>query len=240
MIQILKSMGATTAMDNSDSHVHNPRIMGHYDLMNREADIVICNGPTLLKLIAERTGKTPYLVKDPITFPEYPPRFNLDNPKLLWYGHSTNIKPLVGIAKDLTNLTVITNQEVDVPNASFISWGQGVVEAEIFNHDIVVIPLGGDETKMYKNTNRVVDALHAGRFVVTDSVDVYGELEPFIFIGGISEGIEWAKRNKDKAYEMVRLGQNYVKEIYGDARIADQWEFSLFGVDRMEKRSVGE
>ena len=48
-----------------------------------------------------------------------------------------------------------------------------------------------------------------------------------MFIGDINEGIEFYKKNKDKAKAMVEAGQKYVIEKYNHKEIFNQWKNAL-------------
>jgi hypothetical protein len=215
--------------DICDDHFDTDVFSDHYTCMSQQADIVTANSPNLIMRTLEKTGRTAMYIKDPITFPERFPVLPKENPSVVWYGSHTNFKPMGEIIHKIKEpVTVICNAPLKgADHVNFIPWGLGVVEEEIKNHDIVVIPLGNLPEKQNKNTNRAVDALMAGKFVVTDSEKVYGELKNFIFIGDILDGIFWCKHNRIAAYDMVRAGQEYVKKNYSDLVVGDQWEDAI-------------
>lgn len=224
------------AFDISDDHF-DKKDGEHYKEMIEAADIITCNGPSLIERCRPYSnGKTINYVKDPIMFNEGSPKnLNLTHPKLVWYGHITNFTTMDAISDTLKDpLTVITNKPVD-GNFKFIQWNVGVVEHIIGDFDIVLIPLKADPAKYTKNTNRAVDALMAGRFVVTDSEEVYGSLKDFIYIGDIKEGIQWAKDNPKEAMNKVLNGQDCVKHTYNDTVVGDQWELALTGTISRKK-----
>lgn len=239
MLGILKFYGKKTVFDFSDSHLDNPKLKDHYVTMAQQADVVTCNGPTLQKKIKDATAVEALLVKDPITFPEYPVRLNLDNPKLLWFGHSSNLGPLVNILPELKEyqITIITNQPLIIgnshPNVRALQWEIGLVETEIQSHDIVILPMKEDPNKQYKNTNRAVDTLMAGKLVVTDSEQIYGELKNFIVIADtIKKGLDRVvsiEHSTDYYNQMVLAGQDYVRHTYSDIVVGDMWEQALVG-----------
>lgn len=236
MAAILKGH-SKVAFDISDDHF-DKEAGEHYKTMISTADIITCNGRALIdRCKPYANGKPIHCVKDPITFPYFNAGLiNLLEPKLLWFGHASNFGTMIPLLEKFKDpLTVITNKEVTGP-FKFEQWEVGKVESQILNYDIVVLPLKEDASKHTKNNNRAVDAIHSGRFVVTDSPEVYGSLKEFIFIGDISEGIEWAKANPDKAVKKIRAGQEFVQDMYSDIRIGDQWEYSLTGYNRASDR----
>lgn len=227
MIDMLKVFNKKTIFDICDCHFSKPKIGDYYRTMSKLATVVTGNSYNLNKKIEEETGVTPEFVKDPITFPEYPFKEwdKAEKPNLLWYGHITNFEPMVELDKAIPSdykLTAITNKDLG-GTYNFIPWEVGVVEEAIQYYDIVLLPLGVNEDKQYKNTNRAVDALMAGKFVITDSEKVYGELKDFIYIGDILEGISWFENNYEKAKEKILNGQKYVKEHYSSVVIQQQW-----------------
>lgn len=218
--------------DICDDHFDG-NLRDYYIEACKRADLVTVNSKNLQEKVEKITGARTALVKDPITFPYYKALSSekrIQNPKILWFGHVSNIGPLEAIAQATEDqMTIITNLGItsEKDNVTTMIWEPDLVERVIEDHDFVIIPLA--ENKQNKNTNRAVDALVAGRFVIADSERVYGELKDFIYIGDILEGIEWAKNNPDKVKKMIKLGQEYVMEAYGDSVVQSQWEEALKG-----------
>lgn len=230
MVDMCKRFGVKTVFDISDDHFTKDHKQYYID-MCKAVDLITVNSVNLQEAVKAHVGRDSVLVKDPITFPRYNGKLNLKEPKLLWYGHASNLQGLQNVAPGITDpLHVITNipVDVDMENITTQLWEPGLVEDVIPQYDVVLLPLSPD--KQNKNTNRAVDALHAGRFVIADSKRVYGELEQFIYIGDIVEGIEWVKNNPEEAQAMVRNGQDYVTEKYSDLVVKNQWEEALKGV----------
>ena len=102
-----------------------------------------------------------------------------------------------------------------------------MVESHIVNADIVLIPTADHPWTKCKSPNRAVDAIHAGKFVITDNADIYGDLQEFIAIvekpEDIPEVIKWWQENPGEVAEKVTAGQKYIQETYGDAVILDAW-----------------
>lgn len=230
MMDLIKGYSARM-FDICDDHFDSDKLSDHYVCMSQLADHVTANSPNLIQKVSERTGaETIGYIKDPITFPFRKPVVRKGKePSLLWFGSHTNFQPMGDICNSIKEpLTVICNAGVKgADNLKHIPWGLGVVEEEIQNHDIVLIPLGNQKNKQNKNTNRAVDAIAAGKFVVTDSERVYGELSKFIFIGPIQDGIFWYKHNAEMAKEMIEAGQEYIKKHYSDEVIAEQWKNNI-------------
>lgn len=241
MASLLKGK-SKIVFDISDDHFDKAH-GEHYKTMINIADMVTVNGKPLMEKTKQfiPAGGVMAYIKDPITFPYGDTRFlNLETPRLIWYGHITNFGTMGTLASTHTlgaPLTVVTNKEV-TGDFAYIPWEIGKVESIIHSYDIVLLPLAEDKTKHTKNTNRAVDALQAGKFVVTDSEEVYGELKDFIYIGDIADGIEWAKSNPKAAIAKTTAGQDYVRQAYNSEIIGNQWEDALTGEITLKQAKV--
>lgn len=227
-----KNAGSKVIFDICDNHF-NRDAKDTYHTMCDLADTVTCNTESMAKVIKEKTGKEAKLVKDPITFPRYDVEINMDSdPNILWFGHASNLSSLMAVASKIPyNITCITNidKKISEGNVKAVPWEIGLVEHIIQFFDIVIIPTS--EYRHYaqmKSSNRAVDALHAGRFVVTDNPRIYGEFSDFIWIGDIAEGIQWYVDNPTQAYHKTKEGQLYVGVNYNHEVIHEQWKKVLY------------
>jgi len=195
----------------------------YYRMMCSYAHVITCNTANMQQRIYEELGRLAQICSDPITFPYHEPSYS-ETPDIVWYGHATNVFSIVPFFDRVDRLTVITNVRLpfhDKVRTKF--WKPGLVEETIHKYDVVVIPRINTPEANKKSPNRAVDALHAGRFVIAESEEVYGELAGFIFLGTIEEGIEFYKNNPDKVLEMIKKGQEYVLDKYNHKEIAQQW-----------------
>lgn len=91
--------------------------------------------------------------------------------------------------------------------------------------DMVILPVVSDEESRCKGNNRPVDALQSGRFVLSNhGIPSYGNLKEHIWLGNLSEGLEWALQNKYKVADKITLGQMLIEHEYSPKAIANKWE----------------
>lgn len=194
----------------------------YYESMCSTAHTITCNTANMQKRIYEVTGRLAPICSDPITFPFHDHKYS-ENPDVVWYGHASNVFSILPYANKINNLTIITNNRLPHSEARTKFWKPDLVEDTISMYEIVVIPNISTPEAKNKSPNRAVDALHAGRFVIAEAEEVYGELLPFIFLGPIEEGIRFYKQNPEKVMDMIKKGQEYVIEKYNHKVICDQW-----------------
>jgi hypothetical protein len=94
---------------------------------------------------------------------------------------------------------------------------------------VVLLPqLVDDPKKRAKSNNRLVDSLHAGRFVIAHPLPSYEELKEYAWVGdSISEGLRWLLRHPDEALSRLRAGQEYVAKHHSLEALADFWAKAL-------------
>ena len=203
----------------------------YYEDMCELADVITCHSINMQSRIYEATGRLAQIAADPITFPFHPATDPATDPKVVWYGHSSNLFSVMPYAEKIRNLTIITNVMLPHSKATSKVWKPNLVENSIDLYDIVIIPKIHTPEAKNKSPNRAVDALHAGRFVIAESEEVYGELMGGAFIGPIEEGLTFYKNNPDKVKEMIERGQQYVLDNYNPRTVCDQWVRALNYVD---------
>jgi glycosyltransferase involved in cell wall biosynthesis len=240
-LKMMKENKYLSGIDICDDHFdreHGP----YYKLACSYADFITCNTEKMADRIKEVTGKNAYVIPDPVTFnwaqPNILDRVVSDdpNPKFLWYGHGTNIKPLIPWAEALeTTVTTITNTAVNHPNIDAIVWKPNLVEAIIDNFDIVLVPTTETPWAACKSPNRVTDALAAGKLVITDSEEIYSEFKDYIMIvdgiDSLKEVVKIWKNDPMMVSKMIEKGQEYVHRNYGYDKIVDTWLGMLTDMD---------
>jgi hypothetical protein len=202
----------------------------YYKRMVDLADHITCNSPQMKKRIHEVTNrplKDITVITDPVSFPLREPEHN-PRSELLWFGHASNLESLnswLPKIQDHGILTIITNTNVQgALNIRPIAWYPGVVEEKIKDFDIVLIPVTKTPWSKYKSPNRAVDAIQSGKFVITDSEDVYGDLKDFLYItDDPMEGIRFYNDNPEKVKEMILKGQEYIQKKHSIETVEDQW-----------------
>lgn len=209
--------------DICDDHFDRPHGI-HYLFMLDRADIVTCNTATMQERIYEVSGRLARIVPDPISFPEGQFEYSSD-PQYLWFGNAVNIMSVLPHVWAFPNLTIITNVELPNPPAHVKTylWRPGLVEKLMPKFDVVVLPRNNDPWALTKSPNRAVDAMYAGKFVITDFPEVYRDLGAFCFTGPLKEGILFYKNNEAAVTLMAKNAQEFVKRNYGDAVVLQAW-----------------
>lgn len=224
-------LGFYSVFDICDDHFE--REHGAYYLKMCElADAITCNSKNMQERIYKVTGKLARIIPDPITFlkttPEIKKRDSKIPPRLLWFGHSSNVMALYNWLPKLDyKITAVCDSPINHPKIDAIQWKPMVVEGQIENHDIVLIPTTQHPWTKCKSPNRAVDAIQAGKFVITDNKEIYGDLEDFVYIINspeeLQEAIKFWNDNPKKVQEMILKGQEYISKTYSDEVILDGW-----------------
>ena len=212
------------------------------DISKISSEIVV-KTKSASKIIQENLNLDPKIIPDCLRYKtlynkdffEYP--FNI-----AWFGNYTNHKTIVKGLNEISKfnykvkLQIITNkidiikirlnnynENIDI---SFVDWSFNLHEY-IQNSDIVIIPLFDNNKSRVKSSNRIVDALNMGRFVIINENYQFKEFKEFCYFGNIGEGLNWLKNNKEEAKKMIDSGQKYVLENYSLNKITDKWKVLL-------------
>lgn len=91
--------------------------------------------------------------------------------------------------------------------------------------DIVILPTADDKESKCKGNNRPIDAIQSGRFVITNpGIPSYEKISEFLWMGNISEGLQFALNNRSQVSSMITLGQQMIDKEYTPYMIAKKWE----------------
>lgn len=225
-LQAGKTKGYLTVFDICDDHF-DKESGEYYKAMCLHADAITCNTKNMKKRIKDMTGRDAIVIPDPITFDYAPPVIPEGNPKFLWYGHGSNVNTLLPWLDYVDNVTIISNVGVTHPVANCMEWKPRIVESAICDHDIVLVPTTQEEWAKCKSPNRVVDAIQAGKFVITDGKEIYKDLSDFIYTiktpEDLPEAISYWKNNPELVKEIITKGQKYISKRYSDDVILDGW-----------------
>lgn len=224
--------GYLTIMDVSDDHFDRERGV-YYSKMCEMADHLTCNSENMQERIYEVTGRLARIVQDPITFPalSFKPYEKGDTPGLLWFGHKAGAFALFPWANASPyGIRAICNAKIQHPKVLHTEWGLGVVETEIENYDIVLLPtLSSFPWVKCKSPNRAVDAIQAGKYVITDNPDIYGDLKDYISIIPQNDGDALRKEllywqtNPEEVAAKIKAGKEFIAKKYNDLVVLDGW-----------------
>jgi hypothetical protein len=220
------------AFDICDDHF-DTKFRDHYTTMIDLASTITCSTETLRSRIAERTGREANVIPDPYEFPEQEPSFSPGNvPRLLWFGHVINVGTLRPLMPRLEHckLTIITNGDLSAPRAGVevVKWSPQSMLVGFRHCDMVIIPSNLEEHRTrVKSTNRIVESIRQGKFVSASKLPSYEQFSPWMHIGDVIEGVEWALSNPSEIVGRVKDAQGYVKTKFSPKIIANLWEEAL-------------
>ena len=158
--------------------------------------------------------------------------------RLCWFGTHNNHLSIIKAIDEISNyqneifLNIITNRINDLKNSlnfiknkiniKFTEWSLEM-DKEIYKNDIVIIPLINDKPNIVKSSNRIIDSLNMGRFVIINDNNQFSEFRNFCYFGNIIEGLNWISKNENLAVEKIKKGQKYVIQNYNLKKIGEDW-----------------
>ena len=168
--------------------------------------------------------------------------------KALWFGHPTNLESLYQALPSLLqagkrkpiDLRILTKRVDGIERACkdmnsrhrhalsmrFAEWSIAETWNSLAATDFVIIPARPDNRRLLaKSTNRIIESLWAGRFVVAHPIPSYLEFKEWAWIGeDLAEGIAWMVGHGSLLAARVRAAQEYIAATYSPRRIASEWE----------------
>ena len=191
-------------------------------------------------LICKNINITPKIIPDCIRYKSLEVVSNFDYPfNISWFGNYTNHKTIIKGINELVNskhkfkLQIISNKldqlKLSLNNINknipidYIEWSLDLSQ-HIINSNIIIIPLLNNNKSLVKSSNRIVDSLNMGRFVIISDNEQFKEFKEYCFFGDIGQGLNWLKNNDIIANKMIKSGQNYVVKNYSLQIIADKWK----------------
>lgn len=203
-----KEEGRKVVMDFCDMHFD----LDYYVELLKLADVVTCASEWLAQYVREEYGIDAIAIPDSYEMPKMEP--HCKGNRLLWFGHPLNAYSLKRVMHQIEGnpLHVISGFEGSEP------WTMGGVHRALKNADMVVMP----ETAPYKSSNRTLEAIRMGCFVVAEPHPAIEKI-PGIWIGNIGKGVEWAKANPDEANARTLLAQQHIEEFYSAKPLTDLW-----------------
>ena len=212
----------------------------------RDADVVVTPCAAMAEAIRQDVGRSAVVIEDPYEGPRDAPRFSPGEAlRLVWFAHRSNLEtllPCLGQLAEVANrrmeIRLVTNatpqaigelfsllpaprSEVDCQS---ISWSLENQWAEIAAADIVLLPTLPERTMAVKGHNRLVLALHRGRFSLAHRLPAYEELADFCWCGDdFAEGLEWAIANPGNVLARIEAGQRVAEERFSPAAAAKRW-----------------
>ena len=192
----------TTVYDVVNAHFEDP----DYRAMCEIATTVTCSSKVMAGIIKEKTGRDAVVIPDPYENAEAKPEVKEG---VLWFGHPANGESLRPYA------------DLDLRVYGVGDWTLAG-EAQALASAGVVLLTGNNPGA---SANRPIKALRAGRFVVapSDSPTSWQELSPYIWLGDVRDGIQWALNHREEACQRVKSAQKLIRETFSPQSIGSQW-----------------
>ena len=204
------------------------------------SEVIIAKTDFAAKIIKQNTLILPKVIPDCIRYKTLIPISGFNYPfNISWFGHYTNHKTVVkGIkeikdSKEKINLQIITNKIEKIKSLinnldenisiNFINWSINLHE-DIYKSDIVILPLFNNNNSYVKSSNRIIDSLNMGRFIIINENSQFNEFKDYCYFGNIGDGLKWIKKNKEIAKQMVIKGQKYALQNYSLKNICQKWK----------------
>ena len=190
--------------DICDDHFHTIHEI-YYRLHAKEADLITVNSEAMREIVLRETGREATVIPDPYESVEVKAGMGEGT---LWFGHESNLKTIESY-RDLIDV-VLTHPE----------WTREKQIQAIKECAFVLLPT--DERKG-KSANRLIEAIINGRFVIAGELPAHDEFKPWMWIGDIREGLEWAQNNRNECVERVRRCQDYIRDKFSPETIGKLW-----------------
>jgi hypothetical protein len=200
--------------DVCDDHFYD-QYAEHYRKCCGMADLLTCNSAEMARVIKAETGRSAVVIPDPYEQPEREPRIHS---RLLWFGHEVNLPDLVPWLDDIGDIEVVSGAQVP----GITQWSPEAMDAAFDRAGLVVLPTG---RRLAKSGNRAIEAIRRGLFVVAGYLPAYADLG--IYVGNITDGIEWALSHPREAKDRILASQEYVRAEYSPRHIAMMWRDAL-------------
>lgn len=215
-VALADSLMGPVVYDVVNDHFNGEQREDYLGMCGR-ADVITCASESMAQTVFEHTGRRAVVVDDPYENQEADPACRGDG--VLWFGHSANASSLAPYAL-LPQLRVCSNLRGAIP------WTRENEDAELANCAVVLLTGSNPGA----SANRLVKAIRAGRYVVTDgNVKAWEEFKGLCWIGDIEEGIEWAKNNREAACRKVKEAQDWVRHRYSPQTIGAKWSSVFAG-----------
>ncbi len=206
------------------------------------SDKIVVKTESAAKILYQNTKLFSKIIPDSIRYTNISPVNKFSNvPNLIWFGSSSNhdsliqaineinnekiicnIKVVTNITDDLTNL--LKKEKFDNIKIKLIEFSDKNLISAMKISEIIILPIIEDFRRIVKSTNRIVDSLNFGRFLISSDTYLNEEFSNFCYRGNIGQGIKWLYKNKIKSINMLSKGQKYVKQTYHIEKTSFKWK----------------
>ncbi len=217
-----KAEGVKVVADLGDDHFRHPVWGPVYIEMVKLCDALVVPTDNMAGRIMKYLGrKVDAVIPDPYEEALTPPHANGPKESYLWFGNQANLKDLDAYWEFMKQmpLTIVTGTNPR-KNFDYLQWSPAVQTEQLHQNQCVFLPIRkGVE---YKSPNRLVNAIRAGCFVLTDRHPSTMEFRRYAWVGNVMTGIKWAQGFHDELNDIVADGQKYI-EKFSPENVGKQW-----------------
>ena len=87
----------------------------------------------------------------------------------------------------------------------------------------IIIPYLYDKLRLVKSVNRITESLNLGKLVISSKMPFNKDLQKYIYVGHLGEGLKWVNENNLDALNKVQLGNQYSIKNFNVEKIAKDW-----------------
>lgn len=244
-VAAVRDAGCPVVIDVCDHPLYKPRkVAEFYEQVLQKADRMVTNSSVMAEFIQPYTDHIPAVIEDPVLAAPGAVKFLPGTPlKLLWFGHPTNAGSLIPLLEPLSRLpracrlTIVSiNHESLKPLAAevrrlrrlvveFLPWSIEQTANALHACDLVLLPNAHqDPRKAGASSNRLAEALNAGRFPVASPIGSYLPYSDCAWVQeNLVEGVQWAAEHRNEVVARLALGQRLVTERLSCEVISGQW-----------------
>ncbi|MDP8566378.1 tetratricopeptide repeat protein [Methylophilus aquaticus] len=258
-LQQVQQQGVHVIVDYCDNHFERPDAIGqHQHALLSLADRVIASTPELKATIEKLTQKPVDWITDCFEGQKKAPLFAPgDTLHMLWFGSHTNydtLQPIFPALRAIAQTRPVVLEMVTLHpqgeqaaralsgnglQVNYTPWSTQVMQSAFERCDIVLIPTLQSEQKAGKSPNRLVEALWAGRYVMTGDLPAYQPFSDFAQVGGdVYTHIQWALANPQAVTEKIARGQAYIIAHHTPKRIGQLWHEALIATQMAHQPAV--
>ena len=142
---------------------------------------------------------------------------------------ATNIRCIITI--HINNILSCSKYIIPLQNENIkiniIEWTKNM-DLEVIKNDIVIIQYINDAKRRVKSSNRIIDSINLGRYLIMSDVPQFSEFKDFVYSGNIGNGLNWLLRNKKSAINQINKGQKFIQNNYGNKITIKKWRDLIF------------
>lgn len=246
------NLGKLVIVDYSDHHLETNGLQSPFykEVLSKNLQIVVSN-TTLSKTIQNLTKYSPWVIEDCIEYSYCEPKIFNERNNILWFGHNSNIKPLIAslkhefISQNCSKLFLCTDtigqeiiKQVFTANALDIDchvlpWSrQHLLELSEIS-DFSFIPNDISSPKVYASSNRLITSLTLGLPVVATPIFSYREFKNY-FTTFPTDFTSPITIDKLEMQNMTLMFQNETKQRFNKNKILLDWREALVNLSRQK------